>query len=140
MSDDTVIRTRSRTITDVDIALFAGFSGDYESIHVDDVYAAASPFGGRILHGNALLSIGCGLVVQTGIFSGHLGMLGMEVRFHHAVRPGDTVHAEMEETGCRLDSTGEREVVTYAFSIVNESDVRVLTGNWIQLRPANPNN
>src|SRR5947199_8864399 len=43
--------TRERTITDADIVRFAEVSGDRNPVHLDEEYAARSPFGQRIAHG-----------------------------------------------------------------------------------------
>lgn len=135
MTQRAVVRSQARTVTESDILTFAGFTGDFMPLHVDEVYAATTPFGGRILHGNAVLSIACGLLVQTGVFTGHLGMLGLELRFIRAVRPGDTIHAELSERSSRTDSTGAREVVVYDLAVLDQDDVTVLEGTWTQLRP-----
>ena len=41
----------SKTITEADLVLFAGVSGDNNAMHVNEEFAAATPFGGRIAHG-----------------------------------------------------------------------------------------
>lgn len=135
MDDRETVRSEGRTIAESDILTFAGFSGDFMSLHVDEEYARTTPYGGRILHGNAVLSIACGLLVRTGTFAGHLGMLGMELRFTRAVRPGDTIHAELAERSSRVDSTGSREVVVYDLTVLNQNGDAVLQGTWTQLRP-----
>ena len=43
--------TRERTITDADIVRFAEVSGDRNPVHLDEEYAARSPFGRRVAHG-----------------------------------------------------------------------------------------
>lgn len=129
------VRSEARTIGESDILTFAGFTGDFMPLHVDEVYARTTPYGGRILHGNAVLSIACGLLVRTGVFAGHLGMLGLELRFVKAVRPGDTIHAELTERSVRTDSTGAREVVVYDMAVLNQEKERALVGTWTQLRP-----
>jgi len=73
--------------------------------------------------------------VRTGTFTGHLGMLGLELRFRGAVRPGDTIHAELTERSSRVDSTGSREVVVYDLTVLNQAGQVVLDGTWTQLRP-----
>jgi acyl dehydratase len=135
VSAGATVRSEGRTITESDILTFAGFTGDFMPLHVDEEYARTTPYGGRILHGNAVLSIASGLLVRTGMFAGHLGMLGMEFRFKLAVRPGDTIHAELAERSSRVDSTGAREVVVYDLTVVNQQGQTVLTGTWTQLRP-----
>ena len=129
------VRSDGRTITESDILTFAGFTGDYCPLHVDEEYAKTTPYGTRILHGNAVLSIASGLLVRTGVFDGHLGMLGMEFRMTAPVRPGDTIRAELHERSVRTDSTGAREVVVYDLSVLDQQDRTVLAGTWTQLRP-----
>jgi 3-hydroxybutyryl-CoA dehydratase len=46
----------SRTVSEADILLFAGVSGDTNPVHLDEEYAASTMFGGRIAHG--MLSAG----------------------------------------------------------------------------------
>ena len=43
--------TFSKTITEADIVLFAGVSGDNNAVHVNEEFAATTAFGGRIAHG-----------------------------------------------------------------------------------------
>jgi 3-hydroxybutyryl-CoA dehydratase len=52
-----VTSSRTRTITDEDIRAFAQASGDTNSIHLDDAYAASTPFGRRIAHGMLTASL-----------------------------------------------------------------------------------
>jgi 3-hydroxybutyryl-CoA dehydratase len=47
----------AKTITDADVALFSAISGDFDPIHVDDAYAAATSFGRRIAHGLGVLAL-----------------------------------------------------------------------------------
>lgn len=47
----------SKTITEADIVLFAGVSGDNNAVHVNEEFAAGTPFGGRIAHGFLTASV-----------------------------------------------------------------------------------
>lgn len=49
--------TFSKTITEADVTLFAGLTGDFNRIHVDDEYAKSSGFGRRIAHGFLVASL-----------------------------------------------------------------------------------
>jgi 3-hydroxybutyryl-CoA dehydratase len=47
----------SKTITEADLVLFAGVSGDNNAMHVNEEFAAATSFGGRIAHGMLTASV-----------------------------------------------------------------------------------
>ena len=53
-----------RTVTETDIVLFAGLSGDYNVIHTDAEFMKSSIFGERIAHGLLGLSIQAGLLTR----------------------------------------------------------------------------
>ena len=61
---DAVTISRGRTITEADIVNFAGLSGDFVELHMNDEYAKRGPFGKRIAHGALIFSISTGLMVQ----------------------------------------------------------------------------
>ncbi len=46
----------SRTVTEADVTLFAGLSGDLNPFHVDEQFAAGTRFGRRIAHGALLIA------------------------------------------------------------------------------------
>ena len=81
-----------KTITEADIVLFAGASGDNNAVHINEEFAQTTPFKGRIAHG--MLTAG---VISAAIASRLPGpgtiYLGQNLRFKAPVRPGDTVHA-----------------------------------------------
>src|SRR5260221_12391502 len=41
----------ARTVTETDIVLFAGISGDNNPVHMNEVYAQSTVFKSRIVHG-----------------------------------------------------------------------------------------
>jgi acyl dehydratase len=47
----------SKTVTETDLAMFSAISGDFDPIHVNEDYAAKSPFGKRIAHGGLVLGL-----------------------------------------------------------------------------------
>lgn len=87
--------SRGRTITEADIVLFAGFSGDWYPLHCDKEYAAGSVFGQRVAHGMLVLSVATGMIpMKPGVV---LAFYGMEkVRFTAPTFIGDTLHVEAE--------------------------------------------
>ena len=94
--------TFAKTITDADIVLYAGVSGDTNPVHLDDEFAAETMFKGRIAHG----------MLTAGFISAVLGArmpgpgaiyLSQTLKFRAPVRPGDTVTAECEVTEINLE-------------------------------------
>lgn len=85
----------TKTITESDVNLFAGITGDLNPVHIDTVYAAEAGFGGRIAHGVFLLglmSTACTLYAQRAGL--RILSYGWErVRFIELVRIGDTITA-----------------------------------------------
>jgi len=80
----------SLTVTETHLVMAAGLFGDFNPLHVDEVHAKASRFGGRILHGpftSALVS------APVGMYFGEKAIAYMEhtCRFTGPVRPGDTL-------------------------------------------------
>jgi 3-hydroxybutyryl-CoA dehydratase len=49
--------TFAKTITEADIVLFSGLTGDFDPIHVNEEYAKASTFGRRIAHGGLVMGL-----------------------------------------------------------------------------------
>jgi acyl dehydratase len=137
-----VYRTSGRTITDADINLFAGLSGDFNSLHVDDDYAAGTPFGRRIAHGLLVLSVSSGLTTRLPVMyalqPALLGMMQVTANFRLPVFAGDTVHAELEVTAKRVSSKGDRGVVTEVRRTINQRGEVVLDSGWLVLVARRP--
>jgi len=55
------VKSPGRTITETDIMLFAGPTGDYNPLHTDAEYAKTTIYGKRIAHGLLGLSVASGL-------------------------------------------------------------------------------
>ena len=87
--------TFSKTITEADIVLFAGVSGDTYPLHVDAEYAKATRFGQRVAHGMLSASL---LSTVSGMMLGIPGGLYVEqsLRFRRPVFIGDTLTARAE--------------------------------------------
>jgi 3-hydroxybutyryl-CoA dehydratase len=84
--------TFSKTITEADIVLFAGVSGDNNALHINEEYAQGTPFGGRIAHGMLTASVISAAVANKLPGPGAVYM-SQSLIFRAPVRPGDTVHA-----------------------------------------------
>ena len=84
--------TFAKTITEADIILFAGASGDNNAMHINEEFAAATPFKGRIAHGMLTASVISAAIAGRLPGPGTV-YLAQNLRFKAPVRPGDTVHA-----------------------------------------------
>ncbi|MBQ7144764.1 MAG: MaoC family dehydratase [Oscillospiraceae bacterium] len=82
----------TKTVTETDVYLFAGITGDLNPAHVNEVEASKGMFGHRIAHG----------MLGAGFISAVLGMylpgpgtiyMGQELKFTKPVKIGDTITA-----------------------------------------------
>jgi 3-oxoacyl-[acyl-carrier protein] reductase len=81
-----------RTFTEDDLRRFAEISGDFSPLHMDQSYAAATPFAGRVVHGMLLASLFSQLVGMR-VPGRHALYLGQDLSFRLPVRMGETVRA-----------------------------------------------
>jgi 3-hydroxybutyryl-CoA dehydratase len=82
----------SKTVTEKDIASFAEVTGDNNPVHLDETYAAATPFKTRIAHG--MLSAGyISAVIGTRLPGPGAIYIGQNLRFKRPVKIGDAVTA-----------------------------------------------
>ena len=87
------IASQGRTITETDVVVFAGVSGDYNPLHTDESYAKQTVFGGRIAHGLLGLSVASGLAMQLGFMTGTVeAFRELTWKFRLPVLMGDTIH------------------------------------------------
>jgi 3-hydroxybutyryl-CoA dehydratase len=82
----------TKNISDEDVKLFAKITGDFNPVHLDEVAASKSQFGGRIAHG--MLTAGLISAAIAGKLPGPGSVyLSQSLRFTAPVRIGDTVTA-----------------------------------------------
>src|SRR5512146_1250339 len=82
----------SKTITDADILLFSGVSGDTNPLHLDQDFAAGTMFKSRIAHGMLSASL-ISTIFGTKLPGPGCVYLSQNLRFKAPVRSGDTVTA-----------------------------------------------
>jgi acyl dehydratase len=129
-----VYETRGRTITEADVVIFAGLSGDYNPIHTDAEAAKATPFGERIAHGMLTVAISTGLANQTGLMEGTtVALLEQNIKYKAPVKFGDTVHLRMEVTEKRETSKPDRGIVKLAAQMLNQRNEVVVEMIWTQM-------
>lgn len=92
--------SRSKVITDEDVRTFAAISGDENPIHLDEKFAADTPFGKRIVHG--MLSASLISAVLANDLPGHGSIyLGQTLKFKAPVFIGDEITARVTVTSVR---------------------------------------
>lgn len=84
----------SKTVTEADIIMFAGVSGDTNPVHLDEAFAAETPFKGRIAHGMLGASL-LSTVFGTKLPGPGCIYISQDLRFKAPVRIGDTVVAKV---------------------------------------------
>lgn len=121
-----------KTITDADILMFAGVSGDTNPVHLNEEFAAGTPFHGRIVHGMLTASL-VSTVFGTKLPGPGCIYLTQSLKFLAPVRAGETVRAEVTITA--VDQLRRR--VNFATQcIVNGKPV--LEGEALLMVPRRP--
>ena len=111
----------SRTITEGDVALFVGVTGDFNPFHIDDEFARQTKFGRRIVPGLLTAS----LATHIG---GMLAFLASEMhfRYHQPVFIGETVTCEVEVK----EKIQEGRRIRASVRCTKDEAVEVLTGEF----------
>jgi 3-hydroxybutyryl-CoA dehydratase len=124
---DHVSTSRGRTVTEADIVNFAGLSGDFVELHMNEVAAAQGPFGKRIAHGALIFSISTGLSIQMNqVQDTVIAFYGVDkLRFTKPVFIGDTIRVVKKVAGREEKGTG-RGVVTFETTVLNQNNEPVL--------------
>lgn len=126
------IVSAGRTITESDIVMFAGLSGDFNQIHTDAEYSRTSLAGQRVAHGLLILSIASGLAVRTGFMEGTVQLFRevAEWKFIKPVFIADTIHVVvtvLETKDLRRMGSG---LVTLEVEVRNQRAEGVMKGIW----------
>jgi acyl dehydratase len=136
---DTLV-TGGITLTEAEIIDFA-WRYDPQPFHLDANAAAESQYGGLIASGFQSLTLCFRLFIQTGIFAqSSMGSPGIdELRWLAPVRPGDTLHSEIEVLDVRpSNSKPDRGVARLRYRAVNQRGEAVLSLIIIHLLKRRP--
>lgn len=119
-----------KTISETDVYLFAGITGDFNPVHVDAEYAKSSRFGARVAHGPLTFALAAGLV---GMHLPGVGTIAVSntVHFRKPVYIGDTIATRGEIAA--LDP--ERNRVTVALTWHNQDGDLVAEGEAVVIPP-----
>jgi acyl dehydratase len=122
-----------RTITETDIVNFAGISGDFNPLHMDEEFARTTIHGGKIAHGALLFAVSTGLFNQIGFSDGstQIANLGLNsLDYKRPVKPGDTIHLEIEVTSKRVTRDGGRGIVEFDVKMINQRSELAVAAIW----------
>jgi len=117
-----------RTVTETDIVLFAGLSGDYNVLHTDAEFMKTSIFGERIAHGLLGLAIEDGLFTRATQAYATLAFVGLRWKFRGPIKIGDTIRVRARVRAKRDLSGPDRGLVTVERKVVNQRDEVVQEG------------
>ena len=101
----------ARTVTEADVILFAGVSGDQNPVHLNQEFAEGTRFKGRIAHGMLTASF-ISTVLGNKLPGPGCIYVSQNLKFKAPVRAGDTVHTrvvvlevDMTRSRVRLETT-----------------------------------
>ena len=111
----------TKTLTDADITMFVGVSGDNNAVHIDDEFAASTPFKGRIAHGILTASFISAAIANRLPGPGVI-YLGQNLKFKAPVRPGDTIegYAQVREVYEKTGRSGRMVFVVRSTRYANQ--------------------
>lgn len=114
--------TAARTVTETDVVNFAGISGDYNPLHINEEYCKKTQFGTRIAHGPLVYAIAAGLLFQLHLYDDTLiAFLGFEsLKFTKPVKIGDTIYAKVTVTEVTETSKPDRGVMKRQLHVINQ--------------------
>jgi len=133
------IETAARTITETDVVLFAGLSGDYNPLHTDAEFAKGTLFGERIAHGLLGLSIASGLASRLGFVEGTTeAFTALEWKFRAPIKIGDTIHVRAKVRQKKEMPRLGGGFITFDVRLLNQRDETVQKGTWTVLIKSAP--
>jgi acyl dehydratase len=126
------------TVTEGHILAYAGVAGDFSPLHMDDVYAQPTHFGGRVAHGLMGLTLTDGLKVQSAFFQDGIA-LGWTWNFKGPIRIGDTLQVGFRISDARISrSRPEMGILVIAIHLINQRGEVVQEGEHRLMVPRKP--
>jgi 3-hydroxybutyryl-CoA dehydratase len=123
----------AKTVTETDIYLYAGITGDFNPAHVNEAYAKNTFFKTRIAHGMLTAGFISAIIANQLPGPGTIYMK-QELSFLAPVRIGDTITARVEV----LELITEKNRVRLKTTCSNQDGVTVLAGEGLVSPPKAP--
>lgn len=120
----------SKTITETDVYLFAGITGDMNPAHVNDSYARNTPFKARIAHGGLVESL---IAPVLGMKLPGLGTIAVEIscRWKAPTYFGDTIEAKAKV----VEKIEKRRWIKMSVTWTNQHNKTVAEGYVVVMPP-----
>jgi acyl dehydratase len=125
--------TTGRTITEADVVMHAGQTGDFYPHHMDAEWCKTQPFGQRMAHGTLVFSVGVGMTAGT--INPRAMSYGYDrLRFVRPVFLNDTIRARVSIREKRDDPKRPKHgIVIEALEVVNQRGETVLVADHLLL-------
>lgn len=123
----------AKTVSEADIYMYAGVTGDFNPAHINEAYAKNTFFKTRIAHG--MLSAGFISAVLANQLPGPGTIyLKQEISFKAPVRIGDTITARAEV----VEIISEKNQVRLKTTCINQEGTLVVDGEALMSPPKPP--
>jgi 3-hydroxybutyryl-CoA dehydratase len=119
-----------KTVSETDVYLFAGITGDFNPMHVDAEYAKTTPFGARVAHGPLTLAL-CAGILGTELPGLGTVAVSNHIEYQAPVFIGDTITVRVEVA----ELEPERNRATMAITWRNQDGTRVAEGAMVVKPP-----
>ncbi|MBL8703533.1 MAG: MaoC family dehydratase N-terminal domain-containing protein [Rhodospirillales bacterium] len=113
--------TAGVTVTEAHVVGFAGLVGDLFDVHMDEEFARAQGFPGRIAHGLLGLSMADGLKTRCPVRLMGVATLGWSWSFRAPILIGDRICARISVRAARLTKRGDRGILSLEMQVLNQS-------------------
>lgn len=122
----------ARTITEADVVNFAGVSGDFNPLHMDEEFGKTNMFGKRVAHGALGFIVSTGLSNQMGLFEGTtIAFMECTVKYVGPLLIGDTVHITVTPTEIRHSSKPGKGILKQMVKLLNQEDKVIMESEQI---------
>jgi len=126
-------QSTGRTVTETDVVSFAGLSGDFNNMHIDEEFAKKTVFGTRVAHGLCVLSIASGLWFTMSRLA-TIAFMGLEDwRFSDSVKFGDTIRITRKLVEKREHKRPNMGFLIFEVNVHNQENKIVQKGKWVIL-------
>ena len=107
-------------VTETHIVNFAGLSGDFFDVHMDDEFARSVGFKARVAHGLLCLALIDGLKNRSSVLFDAIASLEWTYRFKKPVFAGDRLHGRIRVIETRKTANPQHGIVVLGVEVLNQ--------------------